>query len=61
MFVFVTVCQGTSEGLAHRIDTDSDYQQYVRMYTNCTYIDGNVELTWLTNRTNYDLSFLKVD
>ena len=28
------------------------------MLTNCTYLDGNLELTFLENRS-YDLSFLK--
>ena len=27
-------------------------------YTNCTYVDGNLELTWLSD-VNMDLSFLK--
>lgn len=27
-------------------------------YTNCTYVDGNLELTWLQD-TNLDLSFLQ--
>lgn len=27
-------------------------------YTNCTYVDGNLELTWLQNKT-FDLSFLQ--
>ena len=27
-------------------------------YTNCTYVDGNLELTWLQDE-NLDLSFLQ--
>ena len=55
-----TVCLGTSSGMAHSANIDAAYRQYVSTYTNCTYIDGNVELVFLTNRTNYDLSFLQV-
>jgi len=55
-----SVCIGTSSGMAHSVNIEAAYQQYVNTYTNCTYIDGNVELVFLTNRTNYDLFFLKV-
>lgn len=34
------------------------YQNLRDRYTNCTYVDGNLELTWLTNSNN-DLSFLQ--
>jgi len=46
--------------MAHTKNIEAAYRQYVSTYTNCTYIDGNVEVVFLTNRTNYDLSFLKV-
>jgi len=36
------------------------YRQYRSTYSNCTYIDGNVELVFLTEHPDYDLSFLKV-
>jgi len=29
------------------------------MYSNCTYVDGNVELVFLDHKDNYDLSFLE--
>jgi epidermal growth factor receptor len=28
-------------------------------YTNCTYVDGNLEITWIQNDTKYDLGFLQ--
>ena len=34
------------------------YQNLRDRYTNCTYVDGNLELTWLQEKT-LDLSFLQ--
>jgi len=34
------------------------YQNLRDRYTNCTYIDGNLELTWLQDK-NLDLGFLQ--
>ena len=34
------------------------YQNLRDRYTNCTYVDGNLELTWLQDE-NLDLSFLQ--
>jgi len=34
------------------------YQNLRGRYTNCTYVDGNLELTWLQDE-NIDLSFLQ--
>lgn len=34
------------------------YQNLRDRYTNCTYVDGNLELTWLQDK-NLDLSFLQ--
>jgi len=50
-----TVCRGTSLGLGH---SHGHYNQYRARYTNCTYIDGNLELVFLTN-ASYDMSFLQ--
>jgi len=33
------------------------YRNLRDRYTNCTYVDGNLELTWLPNE-NLNLSFL---
>lgn len=48
------VCRGSSYGL---VISDHLYEQYRTRYTNCTYVDGNLELVFIQN--NYDLSFLK--
>lgn len=34
------------------------YKNLRDRYTNCTYVDGNLEITWIQNNT-YDLSFLQ--
>ena len=34
------------------------FQNLRDRYTNCTYVDGNLELTWLQDK-NLDLSFLQ--
>ena len=34
------------------------YRNLRDRYTNCTYVDGNLELTWLQDE-NLDLDFLK--
>jgi hypothetical protein len=36
------------------------YLDYKRTYTNCTYVDGNLEITFLDGPDDdYDLSFLQ--
>ena len=55
-----TVCRGTTSGITHNQKREATYRQYLDTYSNCTYIDGNVEIVFLRNQTNYDLSFLKV-
>lgn len=37
---------------------DLHYKSLRDRYTNCTYVDGNLEITWMQNNS-YDLSFLK--
>jgi len=54
------VCRGTNNGITHSTNVDESYNQHIMRYTQCQYVDGNVEIVFLTNRTNYDLSFLKV-
>ena len=58
--LFVPVCRGKSSDLAHHKNIDATYRQYQTDLAGCTYIDGNIEIVFLTNQTNYDLSFLKV-
>lgn len=38
---------------------DHHYRNLKDRYENCTYVDGNLELTWLPTNSNVDLSFLK--
>jgi len=56
----VLVCRGTSTAFSHPTNVDALYRQYQDTFSDCTYIDGNVEIVFLTDQTNYDLSFLKV-
>lgn len=49
------MCRGTKLGLGH---STGHYDQYRTRYTNCTYVDGNLELVFLTN-ASLDLSFLR--
>ena len=37
---------------------DHHYQNLRDRYANCTYVDGNLELTWLQDK-NLDLGFLQ--
>lgn len=37
---------------------DHHYRNLRDRFTNCTYVDGNLELTWLQD-PNLDLSFVK--
>jgi hypothetical protein len=52
------VCRGTSYGLHHQGQADHRYRTLETQYTNCTFIDGNLELTFLDAQDDYDLSFL---
>jgi len=54
----VTVCTGTSFGLRRTGHAGNwSLQRYIRLYENCVYVDGNLEITYLENGS-YDLSFL---
>lgn len=59
---FKKVCRGSSTGLAHVGMAHERYEMYRKSYTNCTYIDGNLELVFLgepSGKDPYDLSFLQ--
>ncbi len=45
-------------GLSEPADKESRYRQLQNQYRGCTYLDGNLELTWLQN-DKPDLSFLQ--
>ncbi|XP_065126000.1 epidermal growth factor receptor isoform X4 [Paramisgurnus dabryanus] len=51
------VCQGANNKLALLGTVDDHYQILVKMYSNCTVILENLEITYLTEK--HDLSFLK--
>ena len=55
----VLVCYGTSHGLGVRGDQNFRYNEYKGLYTNCTYLAGNLEIVFLDYPGKvYDLSFL---
>jgi hypothetical protein len=51
----IVVCRGTNTGLGH---SEGHYEMYRMKYTNCTYVDGNLELVFI-EQPDYDLSFLR--
>ncbi|XP_062524304.1 epidermal growth factor receptor isoform X4 [Bombyx mori] len=52
------VCIGTNGRMSVPSNRDTHYRNLRDRFTNCTYVDGNLELTWLENES-MDLSFLK--
>lgn len=56
--VSVAVCIGTNGRMSVPSNREHHYRNLRERYTNCTYVDGNLELTWL-QEPNLDLSFLK--
>ncbi|XP_072034421.1 epidermal growth factor receptor-like isoform X2 [Amphiura filiformis] len=55
------VCAGTSDGLSNQANEEEEYKNYAILrerYTNCTYVEGNLEITWLRDPT-LDFSFLE--
>ncbi|XP_041816926.1 melanoma receptor tyrosine-protein kinase [Chelmon rostratus] len=51
------VCQGTKNGLSISGSPDSNYDSMVRMYSNCSVVLDNLEITFTGE--NQDLSFLQ--
>ena len=51
------VCIGTRGGLNIPSNLDLVYSEYRDRYLNCTFVYGNLELTWI--RDEMDLSFLQ--
>ena len=54
----VAVCIGTNGRMSVPSNRDHHYRNLRDRYTNCTYVDGNLELTWLQEE-HLDLSFLQ--
>nr|CAI5863737.1 unnamed protein product [Callosobruchus analis] len=53
-----SVCIGTKGRMSVPSNRERHYRNLKDRYTNCTYVDGNLELTWLQD-DNLDLSFLQ--
>jgi len=60
------ICIGTSNSLAIQQNKSDQYQNLVERYQNCTYVIGNLEITWLKDEPSgsggkraKDLSFLE--
>nr|CAD7430777.1 unnamed protein product [Timema monikensis] len=51
-------CIGTNGRMSVPSNREHHYRNLRDRYTNCTYVDGNLELTWLQDET-LDLSFLQ--
>ncbi len=52
------VCIGTNGRMSVPNNREHHYRNLRDRYTNCTYVDGNLELTWLQDE-DMDLSFLR--
>lgn len=52
------VCIGTTGRMSVPSNRDHHYRNLRDRFINCTYVDGNLELTWLQDE-NLDLSFLQ--
>ncbi|XP_060519408.1 epidermal growth factor receptor isoform X2 [Cylas formicarius] len=52
------VCIGTNGRMSVPSNREHHYRNLKDRFTNCTYVDGNLELTWLQD-ANLDLSFLQ--
>ncbi|WAR31151.1 ERBB2-like protein [Mya arenaria] len=50
------VCRGTNDGFYMHGTSNAHYDSYKDRYTNCSYVHGNLELTYL--KGPYDLGFL---
>lgn len=57
-FVKGKICIGTNGRMSAPSNKEHHYRNLRDRYTNCTYVDGNLELTWLQDE-NLDLSFLQ--
>ncbi|KAL3854543.1 hypothetical protein ACJMK2_013807, partial [Sinanodonta woodiana] len=51
------LCLGSKDGLVRTGSFIEHYRTYKQRYTNCTYVEGNLELTFLEG--DYDLQFLQ--
>ncbi|XP_008214045.1 epidermal growth factor receptor isoform X2 [Nasonia vitripennis] len=57
-FVKGKICIGTNGRMSVPSNKQHHYRNLRDRYTNCTYVDGNLEITWLQDE-KFDLSFLQ--
>ncbi|XP_011298700.1 epidermal growth factor receptor isoform X1 [Fopius arisanus] len=57
-FVKGKICIGTNGRMSVPSSQYHHYRNLRDRYTNCTYVDGNLEITWLQDKA-FDLSFLQ--
>ncbi|XP_063411698.1 epidermal growth factor receptor-like [Mytilus trossulus] len=58
----IKVCRGTKMGMSVGGTSQDHYDLYKRRYSNCTYVDGNLEITYLDKNgetSDWDLTFLE--
>lgn len=58
MSVYFLVCIGTNGRMSVPSNREHHYRNLRDRFTNCTYVDGNLELTWLQDQA-MDLSFVQ--
>ena len=56
-FLYILVCRGSREGFVRHGHFDNQYSLYKQRLTNCSFVDGPLEITNLEGK--YDLGFLK--
>lgn len=60
--LFEKICIGTSNRMSGQSNKTDHYQNLVERYRNCTYVIGNLEITWLERGSGnkpLDLTFLE--
>ena len=60
VFFSILVCIGTNGRMVAPANREHHYRNLRDRYTNCTYVDGNLELTWLQvnlNRQNLQCKY----
>lgn len=54
----MNVCKNAPAGIGHSGQASTRYENYRDKYTNCTYLDGSLEIVFLDEKDDYDLGFL---
>lgn len=57
----ILVCRGSAHGFSnnHGNSATNRYFMYRAQYSNCTYVHGNLVITFLDEKDDYDMSFLE--